>query len=62
VYFILYKLKLTGRNLGRVFNFRSGCMHAVNLYCHEAKGTNLELKTWPEQLISSPPKGKIIFD
>jgi hypothetical protein len=46
------KLKLTGQTLGRVFNFRSGCMS-----CHAltAIRSNLELKTRPKQLLGSLP-------
>jgi hypothetical protein len=31
------KLELTGQNLGRVFNFRNGCLHAMQLHCFETK-------------------------
>ncbi len=51
---IMDKLQLTGRALGRVFNFRSGCMHhTVHLRPIVAKQPNLELKTQPKQLLSS---------
>jgi hypothetical protein len=43
------KLKLTGQALGRVFNFRSGCMHTMHLQTSVAIRPNLELKTWPKQ-------------
>jgi hypothetical protein len=50
------KLKLTGRALGRVFNFRSGCMcHTMHLRPGVAKQPNLELKTWSKQLLGSLP-------
>jgi hypothetical protein len=49
------KLKLTGQNLGRVFNFRSGRVHAVHLMCYRVKLQNLKLKTWPKQLLGSRP-------
>jgi hypothetical protein len=29
---IMDKLKLSGQNLGRVFKFRRGCIHAIELY------------------------------
>jgi hypothetical protein len=49
------KLQLTGQNLGRVFNSRSGCMCAMPFRCYEAKQPNLKLKTQPEQLLGSLP-------
>jgi hypothetical protein len=50
------KLKLTGRALGRVFNFRSGCcMHTMHLLPSVAIQPNLELKTLPKQLLGSLP-------
>jgi hypothetical protein len=49
------KLQLTGQNLGRVFNSRSGCMCAMHLCYYEAKLPNLKLKTWPKQLLGSLP-------
>ncbi len=38
------KLQLTGRNLGRVFNYKSP-MYPVRLRCYEAKLPSLLLKT-----------------
>jgi hypothetical protein len=49
------KLKLTGQALGRVFNFRSGCMHTMHLLPAVAIKPNLELKTQPKQLLGSLP-------
>jgi hypothetical protein len=50
------KLKLTGRALGRVFNFRNGCMcHTLHLRPGVAKQPKLELKTRPKQLLGSLP-------
>jgi hypothetical protein len=50
------KLYLTERALGRVFNFRSGCMcHTMHLQLGVAKQPNLELKTRPKQLLGSLP-------
>jgi hypothetical protein len=51
----MYKLKLTGRNLGRVFKFRRDCFHAIQLYYFETKLTNFKLETRPKQLLGSPP-------
>ncbi len=41
-----------GRNLGRVFNFRSGCMYDMHLSCNIPKRPNLVLKTWPWTMFS----------
>ncbi len=49
------KLQLTGRALGRVFNFGSGCMHTMHLLPSVAIQPNLELKTRPKQLIGFLP-------
>jgi hypothetical protein len=46
------KLQLTGRNLGRVFNSRSG---RVQLHLSETEQPNLKLKTRPKQLLGSLP-------
>ncbi len=35
------KLKLTGQNLGRVYNFRRCCVYAMNVYYYETKLPNL---------------------
>ncbi len=42
-------------NLGRVFNFRSGHLHAAPLWCYRVKLPNLDLKTQPKQLRDSLP-------
>ncbi len=43
-------------SLGRVFNFRSDCIHhTMHLRPGVAKQPNLELKTWPKQLLGSLP-------
>ncbi len=49
------KLKLTGQNLGRVFNSRLGlaCIYHANAYV--TKQPNLKLKTRPKQLLDSLP-------
>jgi hypothetical protein len=47
------KLKLTGRNLGRVFKFRRGCLHSIQLYYFETKLPNLKLKTRAKQLLGA---------
>jgi hypothetical protein len=49
------KLQLTGRNQGRVFNSRSGCMCALHLCGYKTKWPNLKLKNWPKQLLGSLP-------
>ncbi len=52
---IMVNLQLTGRKLGRVFNFRNGRVHAVHFLCYGTKLPNLELKTQPKQLLGSLP-------
>jgi hypothetical protein len=47
------KLQLTGRNLGRVYNLRNGCLHAMHLLYYGVKLSNLKLKTRPKQLLGS---------
>jgi hypothetical protein len=32
---VMDKHQLTGRNLGRVFNFRSGHLHAAQFWCYQ---------------------------
>jgi hypothetical protein len=49
------KLQLTGQNLGRVFNFGSGRVHAVHLLYYGVKLPNLKLKTRPKQVLGSLP-------
>ncbi len=49
------KLKLTGQTLGRVFNSRRVCMHAMHLLNSVAIRPDLELKTRPKQLLGSLP-------
>ncbi len=49
------KLQLAGHNLSRVFNLRSGHLHATHLWCYRLKLPNLKLKTRPKQLIGFPP-------
>jgi hypothetical protein len=49
------KLQLTGQNLGRVFDSRSGSVHALQLHFSETEQPNLELKTRPKQLLGSLP-------
>jgi len=46
---------IKGRNLSRVFFFRSGHLHAANLWCFRVKLPNLKLKTRPAQLLDSLP-------
>jgi hypothetical protein len=52
---IMEKLQLTGQNLGRVFNSRSGCLSAMQLPCFETKRSALKLKTQPKQLLGYLP-------
>ncbi len=49
------KLQLTGRNLGRIFNSKSGHVHALQLPFSETEQPNLKLKTRPKQLLGSLP-------
>jgi hypothetical protein len=49
------KFRLTGQNRGQVFNFRCGCVHALNVCCFEVKQPNLKLKTWPTQFFEDLP-------
>jgi hypothetical protein len=49
------KLQLTGQNLGRVFNFRSGHLHAATFLVLSLKLPNLQLKTRPKQVLGSLP-------
>ncbi len=49
------KLQLTGQNLGWVFNFRGGHLHAAHIWCYQVKLSNLKLKTRPWQLLGSLP-------
>jgi len=51
-----------GQNPGRIFNFRNGCMHAMELFCYEAKVPNLELKTWSQQHLGYLPLDTVLFD
>jgi hypothetical protein len=47
------KLQLKGQNVGRVFNFRSGHLHAATFLVLSVKLPNLQLKTRPRQLLGS---------
>jgi hypothetical protein len=47
------KLKLTGRNLGRVLNSRLRCACMCHAISYITKRPNLKLKTQPEQLLGS---------
>ncbi len=40
---VVDKILLTNQNLGRVFNSRSGCKHAMQLCVHEIKLPSLQL-------------------
>jgi hypothetical protein len=39
------KLQLTGQNLGQVFNFSFGHLHAEHSWCYQVKLPNFKLKT-----------------
>jgi len=54
------KLQLTGQNLGRVFNFRTGHLNAADLGCYWVKLPNLNLKTQPKQLLDSLPRDIVL--
>jgi hypothetical protein len=45
------KLLLTGQNLGRIFNIRSGHLHAHAFLVSSLKLPNLQFKTQPKQLL-----------
>jgi hypothetical protein len=49
------KLHLTGQNLGRVFNSRSGREYAIHSCCYWARLHDLNLETRPKQLLGSLP-------
>jgi hypothetical protein len=49
------KLRLTGQNQGRVFNFRSGHLHFAKLLVLSVKLPNLQLKTRLKQLLGYLP-------
>jgi len=49
------KLQLTGQNLGRIFNFRSGYLHAATFLVSSVKLPNLQLKTRPKQHLGYLP-------
>jgi hypothetical protein len=49
------KLQLTGQNLGQVFNFKSGHLHAATFLVLSVKLPNLQLKTQPKQVLGSLP-------
>jgi hypothetical protein len=53
MYTSMDKLQLTGQNLGRVFNFRFGHLHAEHFCCYQVKLPNLKLKTQAKQLLCS---------
>ncbi len=52
---IMGKLSLTRQNLGRLFNSNSGRLLSIHLLHSIPKRPNLELKTWPKQLLGSLP-------
>ncbi len=50
----LWTDKLTGQNMGRVFSFRSGYVHAAYFRCYQ-KLPNLKLKTRAQTTFSFSP-------
>jgi hypothetical protein len=48
---VIDKLKLTGQNLGQVFNFRQGRTFVCYAITLITKQPTLKLKTWPKQLL-----------
>ncbi len=55
IFLTIQKLQLTGQNLGRVFNFRNGHVHATYFLYYRLKLPNLKLKTWHKQLLGFLP-------
>jgi hypothetical protein len=60
------KLKLTGLNLGRIFNYRCRCASAWISTCASSKQPNLKLRTQPKPVLgylplafALPGKGKV---
>ncbi len=51
----MVKLKLTGQNLGQVFNSRLGHACICRAMAYITKQPNLNLKTWPKHLLGSLP-------
>jgi hypothetical protein len=49
------KLQLKGQNLGQVFNFRSGHLHAATFLVLSVELPNLQLKTQPKKHLGSLP-------
>jgi hypothetical protein len=49
------KLKLAGRNLGWLFNFKNGHLHVAQVWWYQPKRPNLMLETWPKELLFSLP-------
>ncbi len=54
------KLKLTGRNLGRVFYSGLGRACIGRAIVHRTKQPNLKLKTRPKQLLGSLPLASVL--
>jgi hypothetical protein len=51
------KLQLTGRNLGRIFNFKNGRVQVLRFLCYGVKLHKFKLKTRPKQ-----PLGYLLLD
>jgi hypothetical protein len=56
----IFIVQAPGQSLCRVFNFRNGCVHDVHFHCYGLKLPNLKLKTWPTQLLGSPPLENVL--
>ncbi len=59
---VMDKLKLTGRNLGRVFNYRYGYAYTPCRTFITPKLFSLELKTRPKQLLGSLTLAFVLLD
>jgi hypothetical protein len=55
ILWLRHSIDLTEQNMSRVFNFRSGCLHALHFLHNVAIRSNLKLKTQPKQLLSYLP-------
>jgi hypothetical protein len=63
---VMVKLQLAQWNLGIVFNFSSGDLHAAHLWCYGEKLPNIKFKTQSKEFIGStrleimPPAGVFV--
>ncbi len=49
------KFHLAEQNMGRVYYFRYGRVHAMHFLCYGVKLPNLKLNTQPKQVLGSLP-------